>query len=168
MSKRLSIFFVSLLVVGITSRMNTTRYYSIFFKSCYEKRETDKLPRKNRDLEWTGVLSANLCSPAWKGSRASLGHQASCFEKGLFSSPCSLRHSPRSTQSYYSPLTSCSSAGSSPSSKRHSRKRTMSASMRLFGVVCGLRDNPRTTLAAVLESDRVAEEGPAACFVTRL
>lgn len=55
--------------------------------------------------------------------------------------------------------TSCSSAGSSPSSKRHSRKRTMSASMRLFGVVWGLRDSPRTTLAAVLhvEADGAAE-----------
>lgn len=48
-------------------------------------------------------------------------------------------------------LTSCSSAGSFPSSKRHSKKRTMSASMRLFGVVWGLLDSPRTTLAAVLQ-----------------
>lgn len=35
----------------------------------------------------------------------------------------------------------------------------MSASMRLFGVVCGLRDNPRTTLAAVLEMDGASGEG---------
>lgn len=34
----------------------------------------------------------------------------------------------------------------------------MSASMRLFGVVCGLRESPRTTFAAVLERDGGAAE----------